>query len=82
MYPFNAAQRMKHKLQQVMKNRDNARPLSGIIQVGDAYFDGKRYGEAAGKAPFIIAVSTNLYGNPLYMQMSRIDGFKLKKISR
>jgi transposase-like protein len=83
----NAAQRMKHKLQQVMKNRDDERPLSGIVQMDDAYLGGKRSGckrgrGAAGKAPFIAAVSTDLYGNPLYMRMSRIAGFKLKEISR
>ncbi len=78
---------MKHKLQQVMKNRDDERPLSGIVQMDDAYLGGKRSGckrgrGDAGKAPFIAAVSTDIYGNPLYMRMSRIAGFKLKEISR
>jgi hypothetical protein len=34
---YNAAWRMKHKLMQVMKERDDSRPLEGIIQLDDAY---------------------------------------------
>ena len=33
---YNAAWRMKHKLLQVMKERDDSTPLSGIVQLDDA----------------------------------------------
>ncbi len=53
----------------------------------DAYLGGKRSGckqgrGAAGKTPFIAAVSTDLFGNPLYRWMSRVAGFKLQEIRR
>ena len=34
---YNAAWRLKHKLMQVMKERDDSRPLRGYIQIDDAY---------------------------------------------
>jgi hypothetical protein len=34
---YNAAWRMKLKLLQVMKERDDSKPLSGDIQIDDAY---------------------------------------------
>lgn len=81
----NAAQRMKHKLQQVMKSRDDARPLSYIVQMDDAYFGGKRSNckrgrGAAGKTSFLAAISTDIYGNPLYMRLSKVAGFTLSEI--
>ena len=33
---YNTALRMKHKLLQVMKEQDDNRPLSGMIQMDDA----------------------------------------------
>ena len=70
-----------------MKNRDDARPLPYLIQMDDAYIGGKRSGGkrgrgAAGKIPFLAAVSTDIYGNPLYMRMSRVAGFKLDEVAR
>ena len=39
---YNAAWRMKHKLMQVMMERDREHPLSGWIQLDDAYLGGER----------------------------------------
>jgi transposase-like protein len=83
----NAALRMKHKLQQVMKERDDSIPLPGIIQLDDAYWggrkhDGKRGRGASGKAPFLAAVSTNLKGNPVFMRFSRIKGFTKDEVTQ
>lgn len=39
---YNAALRMKHKLQQTMKNRDDSKPLTGLILMDDAYWGGKK----------------------------------------
>ena len=36
---YNAAWRMRHKLMQVMMERDRAHPLGGFIQLDDAYLD-------------------------------------------
>ena len=41
---YNAAWRLKHKLLQVMKERDDTKPLSGFIQLDDAYWGGERRG--------------------------------------
>ena len=41
---YNTAWRMKHKLLQVMKERDDRRPLLGWIQLDDAYWGGERRG--------------------------------------
>ena len=46
---YNAAWRMKHKLMQVMKERDDSRPLEGIIQLDDAYWSGERRGGKRGR---------------------------------
>ena len=35
---YNAAWRMKHKLLQVMKDRDDSQPLCGHIQIDDVYW--------------------------------------------
>ena len=82
-----AALKMKHKLQQTMKNRDDRTPLSGIVQLDDAYFGGKRHNckrgrGAPGKASFLAAVSTDIYGHPQQMRFSRVSGFSLGEVNR
>ena len=37
---YNATWRLKHKLMQAMKEQDDEAPLSGIIQLDDAYWHG------------------------------------------
>lgn len=81
----NAAQRIKHKIQQVMKNKDDAKPLPFIIQLDDAYFggkkaNGKRGRGAPGKSSFLAAVSVDIYGNPLHMRLSKVAGFILDEV--
>ncbi len=44
----NAALRMKHKLQHVMKQHDDSKPLSECIQMDDVYWGGKRSGGKRG----------------------------------
>lgn len=84
----NAALRMKHKLQQAMKNSDEASVLPGfIVQLDDAYWGGKRHDGsrgrgATGKTPFLAAISTSLKGHPLAMRMSRVRDFTLQEIKR
>ncbi len=39
---YNAAWRMKHKLMQVMMERDHNNKLSGLIELDDAYLGGER----------------------------------------
>jgi hypothetical protein len=54
---YNTALLMKHKIQQVMKERDDSKPLAQFIKFDDAYWGGKkrdgiRGRGATGKIPF------------------------------
>ena len=83
---YNAAWRMKHKLMQVMMERDREHPLSGWIQLDDAYLGGERSGGkrgrgAPGKTPFVAAIETNEQGHPLRMKLTVVEGFRLTEIA-
>jgi len=83
----NAALRMKHKLQMVMKQADDAKPLTQLVQIDDVYWGGKRQGGkrgrgAAGKTPFIAALSRNEKGYPVHIRFSRVSGFSSEEIKR
>ena len=41
---YNSTWLIKHKLMQVMKERESARPLQGMIQLDDAFWGGRRRG--------------------------------------
>ena len=82
---YNAAWRMKHKLMQVMMERDNRKRLSGHVQVDDAYYGGERHGGKRGrgsenKAPFVAAVQVSDEGHPLYTRFNAIANFRRKTI--
>lgn len=82
----NAALRMKHKLQQAMKERDDSHPLSGLVLMDDAYWggkkrDGKRGRGASGKMPFVAALKVSEEGHPLYMKLSHLSGFTQQEIA-
>ena len=80
---YNSAWRIKHKLMQVMKEHDDNRKLSNIVQLDDAYIGGKQKGKrgrgAKGKTPFVSAISLNEEGHPIYMRLSVVSCFKKKK---
>ena len=46
---YNTAWKVKHKLMQVMKERDDTRPLGGWVQLDDAYWGGERRGGKRGR---------------------------------
>ena len=84
---YNAAWRLKHKLLQVMKEQDDRRPLSGIIQLDDAYWGGERRGGkrgrgAPGKTPFVAAVQTNEEGHPIAMRLTKLKSFTKEEIAQ
>lgn len=81
-----AALRLKHKLQQTMKERDDTKPLSGIVLLDDAYWggkkrDGKRGRGATGKLPFVAALRITKSNQPVTMKMSTVSGFTRKELS-
>jgi hypothetical protein len=82
---YNAAWRMKHKLMQVMLERDYDQRLSGFVEVDDAYLGGERTGckpgrGAAGKTPFVAAVETTAEGRPTRIKLSVVKGFRSAEI--
>ena len=81
-----AALRLKHKLQQVMKNRDDQLVLRGLLLIDDAYWggkrrDGKRGRTATGKNPLVAALSLTREGRPLYLKLSHHSGFTKDEIA-
>lgn len=82
---YNAAWRMKHKLMQVMMERDYDKKLSGFIELDDAYLGGERTGckrgrGASGKTPFVAAVETTDEHYPVRIKLSVVKGFRTKEI--
>ena len=80
---------MKHKLAQVMLERNGARLLQGVVQMDDAYLGGERPGKrgrgAAGKTPFVAAVAVTDDGKPDQILLRRVSGFRksaIKKLAR
>lgn len=62
---WRTAWRIKHKLMQVMAERESKRQLSGRVEIDDAYLGGERADEpgqrgrgSPNKIPFVMAVST------------------------
>lgn len=83
----NSAWLLKQKLMQTMLERESVRPLTGLVQIDDAYWGGRRRGckrgrGARGKTPFVAAVQTNEEGHPLRMSLNRVKGFRSKEIAR
>ncbi len=84
---YNTAWKVKHKLMQVMKERDDSKPISGLVQLDDAYWGGEQRGGKRGrgssnKTPFVAAVSVNEKGHPIRMNFNVVKGFRLTEVSR
>lgn len=75
----NAAWKMKHKLKQVMLERNAKKRLKGRIEMDDAYLGGERSGPpgrgAEGKTPFVAAVETTADGKPHQIILRRVKAF-------
>ncbi len=83
----NSAWLMKHKLMQTMLEQESTRQLTGLVQIDDAYWGGRRRGKkrgrgASGKTPFVAAVQTDEHGHPRRMSLNRVKGFRSKEILR
>ena len=81
------AWKLKHKLAQVMLERDAARQLTGRVEIDDAYVGGERGGGkrgrgAAGKTPFVAAVETTDDGKPVRIKLRRVTSFFLHPCDR
>lgn len=81
----NTVLRIKHKLQQTMKERDDTQPLKALVVIDDAYWGGKkkdgvRGRGATGKTPFVASVSLTEEGHPVKMRLSRVSGFTQEEL--
>lgn len=80
------AWKVKHKLKQVMLERDASKQLTGRVEIDDAYLGGERSGGkrgrgAAGKTPFVAAVETTPEGKPVRIKLERVSGFSNQALS-
>lgn len=83
---YNTAWLIKHKLMQVMVERDVTQSLSGNVQLDDAYWGGERHGGAVGrgspgKTPFVAAVQCTPQGHPVKMRMDVVGGFRKTELA-
>lgn len=79
---YNTAWKLKHKLMQVMKEREAGVQLYQRVEMDDAYLGGERPREpgksgrgSPGKTPFIAAVETDETGKPQRMVLQVVNGF-------
>lgn len=77
---YRTAWRLKHKLLEVMMEREAARQLDGRVEIDDAYLGGAHPGGKRGrgsqnKVPFIAAVQTDESGRPQYVVFSKVKTF-------
>ena len=82
---YRTAWLVQQKLMKTMSARDAQEPLSGSIQVDDAYLGGERPGVGGrgspNKVPIVAAVSTNDQGHPMRVKMSQVATFSREAIS-
>ena len=82
---YRTAWRVKHKLMQVMYEREQATILSGLVEVDDAYLGGKHPGKrgrgSKNKIPFVAAVETNDQGHPIRAVFSPVKTFSSAEIA-
>ena len=84
---------MKHKIMQVMVEREAGRRLTGRVEIDDAYLGGEHHGGKAGrgspnKVPFVAAVQTTESGAPKLVCFSQraftkesIEAFAAKSLA-
>ncbi len=84
---YKTAWKIRHKLMQVMVERDTRRKLAGLIEVDDAYLggqqtDGKRGRGSENKQPIIAAVNIDLENHLQYVKLSPIGSFTKSEIEK
>lgn len=73
---YKTAWLMKHKLLQVMAEREDRRVLDGRIEIDDAYLGGEKPGKpgrgSENKISFVAAVQTTEDGKPICVRLDRV----------
>ena len=74
---------LKQKIMAVMAGREGAKRLDGRVEMDDAYRGGQRAGRrgrgAAGKQPFVAAVSTTAERRPRKIKLLPVKGFRKRR---
>jgi len=82
---YSSAWRVKHKLMQVMTEREEKRVLGGPVVIDDAYLGGELRGKAGrgsvNKVPFVAAVQLDEEERPQVVRFDRVDGFRKRLIA-
>ena len=82
----NTAAMLYHKIAQTMLERDATKPLSGNIEIDDAYWGGKKKGKrgrgSKNKVPFIAAIEKTSNGKPNRIKLQVVSGFKKKELEK
>ena len=82
---YKTAWLMKHKLLQVMVEREDSRQLDGRVEIDDAYLGGEAPGKrgrgSENKVPFIAAVQTTEAGQPVLVCLKKLE-FTKKAIAQ
>jgi transposase-like protein len=89
---YETAWKVKHKLMQVMLERERGRVLSERIEADDAYMGGERHGGkrgrgSPGKTPMLAAVQTSAEEDPstrkvVYLKVQAVPDFRGRTIKR
>jgi ribosomal protein L37AE/L43A len=81
---YKTAWLVKHKLMEVMMQREAPRLLAERVEIDDAYLGGEHEGKAGrgseNKVPFIAAVQTNHQGHPIAVRLDRVKAFTKESI--
>lgn len=82
---YRTAWLIHQKLMKTMALRDSEQPLTGSVQVDDAYLGGERPGVGGrgspNKVPIVAAVSTDDRGHPLRVKLNAVAGFSSQAIA-
>jgi len=81
---YRSAWRIKHKLMQVMFEREQTTMLAERVEIDDAFLGGEHEGKrgrgSENKVPFIAAVQTNSEKHPIYAIFSPVRAFTLREV--
>ena len=82
---YRTAWLIHHKLMRTMALRDSEQPLTGLVQMDDAYLGGERPGVVGrgspNKVPIVAAVSTTDKGHPLRIKVTPLASFTLEAVA-
>jgi transposase-like protein len=77
---------LRQKIMHAMAERDGKKRLDGRVEMDDAYLGGHRPGRrgrgAAGKQPFVAAVSTSDDRRPRKIKLLPVKGFRKREVGR